>query len=125
MSGYATVVNAMHPVTPKAVGGPSRSGGTRSATPELPSRAPMKQPRNGRRTPHEQLVAFANRHLTEAQLIVLTRRLEKHHQHEPRSGRWRQRLADLVYWSLPHETAQKYLDELQRGKDNGESLTQG
>ena len=123
-TGYQTVVNVASPNRPKAVGGPShptrtsQESGRRSVRP-----AARWEPRTP--SPKKQLVAFVNANLNEAQLIVLTRRLEKRHRYQSQHSSIKQRFGDLVYLKIDHTTAQSYLDEFHRRQRDGKPLIQG
>lgn len=123
-TGYQAVVNVASPNRPKAVGGPSHP--TRTAQgPAQPPVRPVARLKLRTPSPKKQLVDFVDANLNEAQLIVLTRRLEKRHRYESQHSSVKRRFSDLVYLKIDHPMAQDYLDEFRRRKEGGEQLIQG
>jgi hypothetical protein len=150
MAGYETVVNAMHPVTPKAVrtrktrprtsarGSAPVEKRRRAARPGLPpafadrnrrhreaaaeeiTPSPVRRRRS--QTVSEQLVSFALGEMTAVEIAVFVRLLEARHGKESPEASVGDRLGAVVYRRVPPEDALTYLEELRRRRLQGEPL---
>lgn len=112
-AGYAPVVNAMHPVTPKRVGGAPVTRGRGPGVvkgPEEITDAPTD--------PRISFVKLARTLMDAADLETLTEILE-HRQRHNALGTVDQRL-DSVAMTLTHAQAIRYLRELRRRQREGE-----
>jgi hypothetical protein len=116
-TGYVAVVNTMHPVTPKAVGGPSSRHGRAAASPL--SRERDKASNAVASGVKATLLSFVSSNLSAPELIALTERLEQHHGGGSTAPSVWERFETLVEQKLTHETAWKYLDALRQRKADG------